>query len=156
MGEYGAAALVSEVEARGRRRGAAPGAPLRVLTHCNTGAGGCACNRLRFTCGFHGTGVAGVAMLPCLAHASMPSDRPRTHTWVTLHVAAGSLACGGWGTALGIIRTLAAQGKLEHAYCTETRPYNQGAQDKLFNHIPFHPSLHNTPYTTRADERVEV
>ncbi len=46
---------------------------------------------------------------------------------VLTHCNTGSLATAGWGTALGVIRTLHAQGALEHAYCTETRPYNQGA-----------------------------
>jgi len=31
-----------------------------------------------------------------------------------------------------VIRALAEQGKLEHAYCTETRPYNQGARLTAF------------------------
>lgn len=40
----------------------------------------------------------------------------------------GSLATAGYGTALGIIRALHTQGRLEHAYACETRPYNQGAR----------------------------
>lgn len=32
------------------------------------------------------------------------------------------------GTALGIIRHLRSIGRLEHVYCTETRPYNQGSR----------------------------
>jgi S-methyl-5-thioribose-1-phosphate isomerase len=51
----------------------------------------------------------------------------------------GSLATAGYGTALGVVRSLHAMGKLEHVYACETRPYNQGArltsfeivQDKL-------------------------
>ena len=51
----------------------------------------------------------------------------------------GSLATAGFGTALGVVRTLHEMGKLEHVYACETRPYNQGArltayeimQDKL-------------------------
>lgn len=39
-----------------------------------------------------------------------------------------SLATAGYGTALGVIRSLHAKGNLNHAYCTETRPYNQGAR----------------------------
>src|SRR6185312_6634581 len=39
-----------------------------------------------------------------------------------------SLATGGYGTALGIIRSLYFKGHLMHAYFTETRPYNQGAR----------------------------
>ena len=47
---------------------------------------------------------------------------------VLTHCNTGSLATSGHGTALGIIRTLQAQGLLQHAYCTETRPYNQGSR----------------------------
>ncbi|XP_034254945.1 methylthioribose-1-phosphate isomerase [Thrips palmi] len=47
---------------------------------------------------------------------------------VLTHCNTGSLATAGYGTALGVIRSLFHQGKLEHAYCTETRPYNQGAR----------------------------
>ncbi|RUS31890.1 S-methyl-5-thioribose-1-phosphate isomerase [Jimgerdemannia flammicorona] len=47
---------------------------------------------------------------------------------VLTHCNTGSLATAGWGTALGIIRDLHATGHLSHAYCTETRPYNQGSR----------------------------
>ena len=69
IGAFGADALCAAV-------GKAPGAPLRVLTHCNT----------------------------------------------------GSLATAGYGTALGVVRCLRERGMLEHIYCNETRPYNQGAR----------------------------
>ena len=46
---------------------------------------------------------------------------------VLTHCNTGALATAAYGTALGVVRALAAEGKLEHAYCTETRPYNQGA-----------------------------
>eukprot|EP01032_Pedospumella_encystans_P025258 gene25258-28555_t len=44
----------------------------------------------------------------------------------------GSLATGGFGTALGVVRTLHEMGKLEHVYACETRPYNQGARLTAF------------------------
>jgi S-methyl-5-thioribose-1-phosphate isomerase len=69
IGAFGADALCAAV-------GKAPGAPLRVLTHCNT----------------------------------------------------GSLATAGYGTALGVVRALRESDRLEHIYCNETRPYNQGAR----------------------------
>ena len=47
---------------------------------------------------------------------------------VLTHCNTGSLATAGFGTALGVIRALAEQGRLEHVYCCETRPYNQGAR----------------------------
>lgn len=45
------------------------------------------------------------------------------------------LATAEFGTALGIIRQLNAEGHLEHAYCTETRPYNQGARLTAFEFV---------------------
>ncbi|CEG65982.1 Putative S-methyl-5-thioribose-1-phosphate isomerase [Rhizopus microsporus] len=59
---------------------------------------------------------------------------------VLTHCNTGSLATAGWGTALGIIRDLHASGNLKHAYCTETRPYNQGsrltAYELVYENIP--------------------
>lgn len=39
-----------------------------------------------------------------------------------------SLATAGYGTALGVIRSLYSSKSLRHVYYTETRPYNQGAR----------------------------
>ena len=47
---------------------------------------------------------------------------------ILTHCNTGSLATGGYGTALGVVRSLHSLGRLEHVYCTETRPYNQGAR----------------------------
>lgn len=44
----------------------------------------------------------------------------------------GSLATAGYGTALGVVRSLHAMGALEHIYACETRPYNQGARLTAF------------------------
>jgi methylthioribose-1-phosphate isomerase len=43
-----------------------------------------------------------------------------------------SLATAGYGTALGVIRSLHSSGALKHAFCTETRPYNQGSRLTAF------------------------
>jgi methylthioribose-1-phosphate isomerase len=47
---------------------------------------------------------------------------------VLTHCNTGSLATGGNGTALGIIRTAWEQGKLSRVYASETRPLLQGAR----------------------------
>jgi methylthioribose-1-phosphate isomerase len=47
---------------------------------------------------------------------------------VLTHCNTGDLATGGYGTALGIIRSAWRDGKLEHAYAAETRPLLQGAR----------------------------
>ena len=47
---------------------------------------------------------------------------------VLTHCNAGSLATGGYGTALGVIRSAWAAGKLAKVYADETRPWLQGAR----------------------------
>jgi methylthioribose-1-phosphate isomerase len=57
---------------------------------------------------------------------------PDSQVSVLTHCNTGSLATSGHGTALGIIRTLSSKGLLQHAFCTETRPYNQGSRLTAF------------------------
>ena len=47
---------------------------------------------------------------------------------VLTHCNAGALATGGYGTALGVIKTAWADGKVAHVFATETRPLLQGAR----------------------------
>ncbi len=47
---------------------------------------------------------------------------------VLTHCNAGRLACVGWGTALGVIRSAVKAGKQIHVYACETRPLNQGSR----------------------------
>ena len=47
---------------------------------------------------------------------------------VLTHCNAGALATGGYGTALGVIRSAHQRGKLQHVYADETRPWLQGAR----------------------------
>ncbi len=49
-------------------------------------------------------------------------------TNVITHCNAGALATGGHGTALGVIRSAFAQGKISRVYADETRPWLQGAR----------------------------
>ncbi|MDH5473204.1 MAG: S-methyl-5-thioribose-1-phosphate isomerase [Gammaproteobacteria bacterium] len=47
---------------------------------------------------------------------------------VLTHCNAGALATGGYGTALGVIRSAYAEGKINHVYADETRPWMQGSR----------------------------
>lgn len=47
---------------------------------------------------------------------------------VLTHCNTGSLATGGFGTALGVIRDAFRQGKISRVYADETRPWLQGAR----------------------------
>ncbi|EON99425.1 putative methylthioribose-1-phosphate isomerase protein [Phaeoacremonium minimum UCRPA7] len=68
------------------------------------------------------------------------SASPDSQISVLTHCNTGSLATSGHGTALGIIRSLYAKKLLKHAFCTETRPYNQGSRltsfELVFEGIP--------------------
>lgn len=59
---------------------------------------------------------------------------------ILTHCNTGSLATAGYGTALGVVRSLKEMGRLEHCFCTETRPYNQGsrltAYELVYEKIP--------------------
>ncbi|HVR72370.1 MAG TPA: S-methyl-5-thioribose-1-phosphate isomerase [Vicinamibacteria bacterium] len=44
------------------------------------------------------------------------------------HCNAGALATAGYGTALGVIRSAAREGKVKNVFADETRPYLQGAR----------------------------
>ena len=47
---------------------------------------------------------------------------------ILTHCNTGALATGGYGTALGVIRSAWADGRLTRVYATETRPFLQGAR----------------------------
>ncbi|KAI9671581.1 MAG: S-methyl-5-thioribose-1-phosphate isomerase [Caeruleum heppii] len=87
----------------GRTTEGRQGEKVSVLTHCNTGF------------------VYSVLELLDLISdmESIDTDVPRLPS---------SLATSGYGTALGVIRSLHSASRLHHAYCTETRPYNQGSR----------------------------
>lgn len=56
-----------------------------------------------------------------------------------------SLATAGYGTALGVIRSLHANNSLDRAFCTETRPYNQGSRLTAYELV--HDSIPSTLIT---------
>ncbi|KAF3948962.1 hypothetical protein CMV_025101 [Castanea mollissima] len=65
---------------------------------------------------------------------------------ILTHCNTGSLATAGYGTALGVIRAVHTEGFLERAYCTETRPFNQGSRLTAFELVH-----DNIPATLVAD-----
>ncbi|XP_043919145.1 methylthioribose-1-phosphate isomerase isoform X2 [Protopterus annectens] len=70
---------------------------------------------------------------------------------ILTHCNTGSLATAGYGTALGVIRSLHAMGRLEHVFCTETRPYNQGARLTAFELV-----YEKIPATLIADSMASI
>lgn len=61
-------------------------------------------------------------------------------TDVITHCNAGALATGGYGTALGVIRSAFAAGRIGRVYADETRPWMQGSRltawELAHSHIP--------------------
>jgi methylthioribose-1-phosphate isomerase len=59
---------------------------------------------------------------------------------ILTHCNAGALATAGYGTALGVIRAAAEQGKVSQVFADETRPFLQGARltawELVRDHIP--------------------
>ncbi len=51
---------------------------------------------------------------------------------ISTHCNAGTLATGGYGTAVGVIYSLFEKGYVEHVWVDETRPYLQGARLTAF------------------------
>ena len=81
------------------------------------------------------------AVLLAEAHAIHAEDRDANHrmgalgaaliegpTDVITHCNAGALATGGYGTALGVIRSAHAAGRIRRVYADETRPWMQGSR----------------------------
>lgn len=56
------------------------------------------------------------------------ADLIESATSVITHCNAGALATGGYGTALGVIRSAWLAGKIEMVYADETRPWMQGSR----------------------------
>ncbi|MEM7027452.1 MAG: S-methyl-5-thioribose-1-phosphate isomerase [Pseudomonadota bacterium] len=52
----------------------------------------------------------------------------QSNSQVVTHCNAGALATGGYGTALGVIRSAYKNGLIEHVFASETRPWMQGAR----------------------------
>lgn len=63
-----------------------------------------------------------------IAMSELGAKRIGTGVGVLTHCNAGALATGGYGTALGVIRTAWRQGRITRVYHTETRPWLQGAR----------------------------
>lgn len=68
---------------------------------------------------------------------------------VLTHCNTGSLATVDYGTALGVIRSLHGSNMLKMAYCTETRPFNQGSRLTAWELVQ-----DNIPATLIADSMV--
>lgn len=63
-----------------------------------------------------------------LAMGELGADILASAQGVLTHCNTGALATGGYGTALGVIRSAWRRGGLERVYATETRPWSQGAR----------------------------
>lgn len=99
------------------------------------------------------------ASSPSSPSSSSPLSPGDNKISVLTHCNTGSLATSGHGTALGVIRSLHAADQLQRAFCTETRPYNQGSRltafELAYEGIPgtlITDSMAGALFATRRDE----
>ncbi len=71
----------------------------------------------------HDEDVASCRALGAFGAEVVPADAR-----ILTHCNAGALATAGYGTALGVIRSAARDGKVKNVFADETRPYLQGAR----------------------------
>ena len=64
----------------------------------------------------------------CRAMGQYGADVVPDQARILTHCNAGALATAGYGTALGVIRAAAEQGKVKQVFADETRPFLQGAR----------------------------
>ncbi len=64
----------------------------------------------------------------CQAMGQFGAEVVPENARILTHCNAGALATAGYGTALGVIRAAAAQGKVQRVFADETRPFLQGAR----------------------------
>ena len=78
---------------------------------------------------------------------------------VLTHCNAGALATGGYGTALGVIRSAYREGKISQVYAGETRPWLQGSRltawELLRDHIPVILLTDNAAASLMAREQID-
>jgi methylthioribose-1-phosphate isomerase len=76
----------------------------------------------------------------CRAMGQWGAEVVPAHAHILTHCNAGALATAGYGTALGVIRAAAEQGKVEQVFADETRPFLQGARltawELVRDHVP--------------------
>ncbi len=76
----------------------------------------------------------------CRAMGSWGAAVVPANARILTHCNAGALATAGYGTALGVIRAAAEQGKVSQVFADETRPFLQGARltawELIRDHVP--------------------
>ena len=76
----------------------------------------------------------------CRAMGRFGADIVPHNARILTHCNAGALATAGYGTALGVVRAAAEQGKVARVFADETRPFLQGARltawELVRDHVP--------------------
>ncbi len=76
----------------------------------------------------------------CRAMGKFGAEVVPANARILTHCNAGALATAGYGTALGVIRAAAEQGKVLQVFADETRPFLQGARltawELVRDHVP--------------------
>jgi methylthioribose-1-phosphate isomerase len=90
--------------------------------------GGCAVDEIKRRLEDEARGIHDADVASCRAMGAFGAELVPDTARILTHCNAGALATAGYGTALGVIRAAAAQGKRIAVLADETRPFLQGAR----------------------------
>jgi methylthioribose-1-phosphate isomerase len=90
--------------------------------------GGCSVEELKQRLGAEARKIHDADVASCRAMGALGAELVPARARILTHCNAGALATAGYGTALGVIRAAAEQGKQVAVLADETRPFLQGAR----------------------------
>jgi methylthioribose-1-phosphate isomerase len=90
--------------------------------------GGCSVEELKERLGAEARKIHDADVASCRAMGALGAELVPASARILTHCNAGALATAGYGTALGVIRAAAEQGKQVAVLADETRPFLQGAR----------------------------
>src|SRR6186713_862627 len=90
--------------------------------------GGCSVDEIKRRLAAEARSIHDADVASCRAMGALGAELVPERARILTHCNAGALATAGYGTALGVIRAAAAQGKRVAVLADETRPFLQGAR----------------------------
>jgi methylthioribose-1-phosphate isomerase len=97
-------------------------------TFADAAQGGCSVEEIKNRLEAEARGIHDADVASCRAMGAFGAELVPNDAKILTHCNAGALATAGYGTALGVIRAAAEQGKRVAVLADETRPFLQGAR----------------------------
>src|SRR6476659_5835240 len=98
------------------------------MAFAESAQGGCSVDEIKRRLEAEARGIHDADVASCRAMGALGAQLVPERATILTHCNAGALATAGYGTALGVIRAAAEQGKQVAVLADETRPFLQGAR----------------------------